>query len=78
MVIKQPKLGEIVRYHRKRAGLTQVELAKLIGVGKTVIYDLEKGKETIQLNTLSKILEGLNISVELRSQLMDEFNHAQS
>lgn len=77
-MIKQPKLGEIVRYHRKRAGLTQVELAKLIGVGKTVIYDLEKGKETIQLNTLSKILEGLNISVELRSQLMDEFNHAQS
>jgi HTH-type transcriptional regulator / antitoxin HipB len=77
-MIKQPKLGEIVRFHRKKAGLSQVELGKLIGIGKTVIYDLEKGKETIQLNTLAKVLDGLNISVEFRSQLMDEFDNAQS
>ncbi|MBX2968781.1 MAG: helix-turn-helix transcriptional regulator [Cyclobacteriaceae bacterium] len=77
-MIQQPILGQIVRYHRKKAGLTQIEFARLIGVGKTVIYDLEKGKETIQLDTLNKVLEGLNITVELRSQLMEEFNHAKS
>ncbi len=72
-MLKQPELGNIVRYHRKKSGLSQADFAKMIGVGKTVIYDLEKGKETIQLDTLTKILQGLNIAVKLDSQLMKEF-----
>ena len=43
------------------------------GVGKTVIYDLEKGKETLRLNTLLKILDALNISVSLDGPAMDRF-----
>lgn len=75
-MIKQPELGKVIRFHRKKSGLSQADFARMIGVGKTVIYDLEKGKETIQLNTLNKVLTGLNISVQLISQLMDEYRNA--
>lgn len=68
-MLNQPELGNYIRSHRKKSGLTQAKLAEMIGVGKTVIYDLEKGKETVQLSTLSKILNGLNIKVKLESPL---------
>ena len=51
--------------HRKAAGLSRVKLAELAGVGKTVIYDIEKGKESIQLDTLRKIFRVLNIKIVL-------------
>jgi y4mF family transcriptional regulator len=66
-------LAGILRYHRKKAGLTQQELAKLAGVGKTVVFDLEKGKETVQLDTLKKILLALNITLKLDSPLMQQY-----
>ena len=45
------KMSEIVVFHRKKSGLTRKQLADLAGVGKTVIYDIEKGKETIRFST---------------------------
>lgn len=66
-------LAEIIRKHRKAAGLSQLQLAEMAGVGKTVVFDLEKGKQSIQLDTLRKILKVLNIKVQLNSQLMSKF-----
>ena len=68
-MLNQPQLGNYIRTHRKMSGLTQVQLAEMVGVGKSVIYDLEKGKETVRLSTLVKILSGLNIKVKLQSPL---------
>ena len=65
------ELGEIIRMHRKAARLSRVQLAELAGVGKSVIYDIEKGKESVQLNTLQKILKALNIKIILTSPLLD-------
>lgn len=65
-------LAIVIKKHRKAAGLSQIQLAELAGVGKTVIFDIEKGKETIQLNTLRKILNVLNIKVELSSPFMNQ------
>lgn len=67
------ELGEIIRFHRKKLGLTQIELALEAGVGKTVVFDIEKGKETVQVDTLRKVLSVLNIRVKLESTLMQEF-----
>jgi len=47
-------------------------LAEMAGVGKTVIFNIEKGKETIQLDTLRKILAVLNIKVQLTSPFMNQ------
>jgi len=65
-------LSKVIREHRKAAGLSQLQLAEMAGVGKTVVFDLENGKETIQLNTLRKILQVLNIKVQLLSPLINK------
>ena len=63
------ELGDVIRFHRKRARLTQVELASLSGVGKTVIFDIEKGKRTVRFETLMRVLHALNIELEWASPL---------
>ncbi|MEI6423621.1 MAG: helix-turn-helix domain-containing protein [Lentisphaerota bacterium] len=67
-------IGEIMRFHRKKSGLSQVQLAKLAGVGKTAVFDVEKGKESVQFNTLLKIMRVLNIKPDFTSPLIGEFN----
>lgn len=68
----EPKvLAMNIRSHRKAAGLSQFQLAELAGVGKTVVFDLEQGKETVRLATLRKILKVLNIEVQLTSPFLD-------
>jgi len=69
----EPKiLAELIRKHRKAAGLSQLQLAEMAGIGKTAVFDLEKGKETIQLDTLRKILTVLNIKVQLLSPYLTQ------
>lgn len=71
-MLKPNILSQVIRQHRKFAGLSQLQLAELAGVGKTVVFDLEKGKGTVQLDTLQKILNALNIKIELTSPIMDQ------
>lgn len=63
-------IADIVCFHRKKAGLSQAELAKLAGLGKTVIFDIENGKLTIRLDTLLKVLNVLNIKIRFQSPLI--------
>ena len=70
------QIAEMVRFHRKRSGLSQVELAKLASVGKTVVFDIENGKLSIRLNTLLKVLNVLNIKIDFQSQLMTFFKES--
>ncbi len=67
------RIAEAVRFHRGRSGLTQLELANLAGVGKTVVFDVEKGKDTVRFRTLCRILQALNIGIRLESPLMARF-----
>lgn len=62
-------LGALIKGHRKKAGLTQLELANLAGVGKTTVFDIEKNKKTVRLNNLFAVLQVLNIKVEFKSPL---------
>jgi y4mF family transcriptional regulator len=64
------ELGKVILFHRKKSKLTQKQLAELAGVGKSVIFDIEKGKESVQLNSLLKIFSVLNINLELKSPLI--------
>ena len=67
-------IGEIIRFHRKRAGLTQKQLATLAGVGKTVVFDIEQGKSSVRLSTLLAVVSVLNITLEPESSLMGEWH----
>ena len=67
------ELHNVLLFHRKQAKLSRKELAELAGIGKTVIYDLEKGKKTVRWSTIITILEALNIHLKFQSPLMEEY-----
>ena len=69
----QQNLESIIRYHRKRAGLTQMELSQMAGISKASVWDIENGKETFQWNTLLSLLRVLNIEMVAKSPLMNEY-----
>jgi HTH-type transcriptional regulator / antitoxin HipB len=69
----QLNLGDIVRFHRKKSGLTQSELAKLASIGKAAVYDLEHGTKSTRLDTLYKVLHVLNIKLNVESPLMQTY-----
>jgi len=71
-----PNFAKIIRFHRKRAGLTQAGLANLAGVGKTVVFDIENGKETVRLSTLASVMGALNIALDWTSPLKQAFEDA--
>lgn len=64
------EIKNVVRHHRRLSGLSQAELAKLAGVGKTVVFDIEHGKESVQFDTLKKVLAALNITFILESPIL--------
>ena len=71
-------IADIIKMHRRVAKLSRVRLAEMAGVGKTVIYDIEKGKESVRLDTLRKILKVLNIKIVLTSPLMENLQNTEN
>lgn len=67
------RIGRMIKFHRKKAKLTQNELAVLSGIGKTSIFDIENGKTTIKADTLLAVLNALNIHMKFESPLMKVF-----
>lgn len=73
MKLSSHDLGDLILFHRKKSGLSRIELARFAGIGKTAIYDVEHGKLTVQLETLMKIFNVLNISIHLESPFMNMY-----
>ncbi|MBQ6486559.1 UDP-N-acetylglucosamine 1-carboxyvinyltransferase [Candidatus Saccharibacteria bacterium] len=60
----QQEIGKVIENMRKEKGLTQAELAKLIGTSQSAIHRIEKGDQNISLEMVKKI------SSELGSQIL--------
>lgn len=58
-------LAERLKEERKKAGLTQQQLADKIGTKKSYISRIENGKSDVQLSTLFKIFHGLGKRVSV-------------
>ena len=67
------ELGNLITFHRKKAGLTQVGLAELSGVSRSVVQDLEAGKGRTVWEHLFSILAVLNIDLQPKGPLVDEW-----
>lgn len=64
------KMGILLRDARKKAGLTQDELAKRAGTTKSYISKLENDIKEVRLSTLQNIVElGLGGKVEVSIKL---------
>ncbi len=49
-------LATLVRSRRKAAGLTQRALSELAGVGPRAVWDLERGKATLRMDVVNRVL----------------------
>lgn len=58
-------IGENTRKYRRRADLTQAELAEQVGVGTAFISRVERGQKRMRIETMLMVASALNISVDL-------------
>lgn len=59
-------IGEQLKEERRKAGLTQEQLAEKIGTKKSFISRVERGHTDIQLSTLVKLFHGLGRQISVR------------
>ena len=59
------EIGDLVREQRKKLALKQMEAAGLLGVGVRFLSELERGKETLEVGKVIKVLMGLGLSLSL-------------
>jgi HTH-type transcriptional regulator/antitoxin HipB len=62
------QLGQIARAARKKQGLTQLDLAGLAGKSNRFLIDLERGKETVQMQMVLDVLGLLGLEVVIREK----------
>ncbi len=63
VILDKKTLANLIKSNRKKAGLSQLELAELAGVGKTLVFNLEKGQVNAQFENLLRVLRVLNIKI---------------
>ena len=61
------RLGDRIRKLRKQRGWTQVEMAEKVGIDRSFLADVERGKRNISILNLELIAKGLKVSL---SQLL--------
>ena len=63
-------LGPLVRQTRKQQGLTQEQLAAVVGVGVRFIRELEQGKESCHIGKVMMVLGMLGLEVYIREKTL--------
>jgi transcriptional regulator with XRE-family HTH domain len=63
------RLGSRISRLRKRLGWTQAEMAERIGIDRSFLADVERGKRNISILNLALIAEGLGVTL---SQLLSK------
>ena len=57
------RFGIRLRTLRKKQGWTQVEMAEKLGVDRSYISDMERGKKNVCLPTLEIIAQGTGLTI---------------
>jgi len=57
------RLGDRIRKLRKKHGWTQVEFAERVGIDRSFLADVERGKRNISILNLELIAKGLRVSL---------------
>ena len=66
-------LASMISWHRRRAGLSQIELARHAGVSRYVVQDLEAGVGRTTWARILPVLQALNIQLLPQGPLVDEW-----
>lgn len=68
VVTSTVEIGKIARAARKKQGLKQLDLAGLAGKSNRLLIDLERGKETLQMQGVLDVLALLGLEVLIREK----------
>ena len=74
--MRSEQLGHLIAFHRKKASLTQVGLAELAGVSRSVVQDLEAGKGRTVWMHVEAILNVLNVELQPIGPLVDKWKQS--
>lgn len=66
LIISAKDFGNIIRDARKKARLTQSQLAAASGIGDRFVRELEKGKPTCQLEKALLVAQMLGIKFDAK------------
>lgn len=72
------QLASLIAWHRTRAGLSQVELARHAGVSRYVVQDLEAGHGRTTWSKLCAVLAVLNLALEPSGPLVADWRKSTS
>lgn len=65
MIVNASDFGHLIKTTRKKAKITQADLAAASGVGERFIRELERGKPSCQLDKALRIAQMLGIRFEV-------------
>lgn len=68
IVTSTVQLGAIARAARKKQGLTQLDVAGLAGKSNRFLIDLERGKETLQMQMVIDVLALLGLELVIKEK----------
>jgi len=71
-IIDAIEFGKLIHNARKKAKLTQTDLAAAAGIGERFIRELEKGKPSCQLEKSLLVAQMLGIKFEATLPPLDE------
>ena len=54
------KIGRLIQHTRQQKGLTQAQLAKLVGTSQSAINRIEHGKQNLSLETVARLSDALH------------------
>ncbi len=61
-------LGMAIKSKRRSDGLTQFDAADLCGVGRRILGEVERGKESAEIGKVFQILHGLGLELRVTSR----------
>jgi transcriptional regulator with XRE-family HTH domain len=70
-VLKSPfTLGQVIQQSRLQKGISQRELAKMLGISQKWVWEMEQGKPGLLMDRLFMVLEktGVTLSAEFETE----------
>ena len=71
-IISAQLFGAVVKDERKKRGLSQDSLGKLVGVDKATVSYIERGKPGVRLSTILLLLAALEIDLFAQSRKAEQ------
>ncbi|MCH3942448.1 MAG: helix-turn-helix domain-containing protein [Atopobiaceae bacterium] len=61
-------IGREIRHRRKCLGYTQAQVAMLMGCSPRLISEIERGRDTVAIGTVLRLVTGLGMDVILKER----------